>query len=388
MLAKVLFVMLAVSWAYWLLTLFLIFEFFHNPPTTDEDYRPPVSILKPARGLDPEAYDNFASFCQQDYDSFEVLVGVADSADPVIPFIERLQKDFPQLSIRLVVAPAFGSNRKASLLHHLAGQARHEILVISDSDCRVTPYYLRQVVAPLKDEKVGMVTCPYRGELALTFTARLEALYIGATFVPLVLAARKYITMRLGLGATMAVRRADLDRIGGFAVIADYLGDDYQLGYRISGLGLRVHLSHYVVACVVGATTFRDQWEREVRWIRNARVARPREYPLILLTFTTPLAVALVLVTGFAGPAISALVASVVLRWLVGWLVTGFTGDIEARRAMFWLPLRDMLTVLVWSAGAVGRRVVWRGEEFLLLPDGRMTPCAEMAAKADEAGEV
>jgi ceramide glucosyltransferase len=383
MLADLLLVLLVISWAYWLFTLFLIFDFYRGPPAHGGGYRPPVSILKPVRGLDPEAYENFVSFCRQDYDSFEVLFGVDNPADPAVPLIERLQRDFPQVSIGLIIAPAFGMNRKASVLHGLASQARHEVLVISDSDCRVTPNYLRQVVAPLRDRGVGMVTCPYRGEKALTFTARLEALYIGATFVPLVLAARKYITLRLGLGATMAVRRGDLDRIGGFAAFADYLGDDYQLGYRISGLGCRVHLSRYVVGCVLGATTFREQWHREVRWMRNARVCRPREYPIVPLTFSTPLAVALALVTGFSRASLAALVMSVVLRWLVGWLMTGFTGDVESRRAMVWLPLRDILSAAVWFAGAAGRRIVWRGETFLLEPDGRLAPLAEVGTQPE-----
>jgi ceramide glucosyltransferase len=335
------------------------------------------------RGLDPEAYENFVSFCRQDYESFELLFGVDSPADAAAPVIERLQRGFPDVRIELIIAPACGTNRKASTLHVLAGQARHEILVISDSDCRVTPDYLRRVVAPLGDPGVGMVTCPYRGEQALTFTARLEALYIGATFVPLVLAARKYITMRLGLGATMAVRRGDLDRVGGFAAFADYLGDDYQLGHRISGLGRKVHLSRYVVACVLGATTFREQWNREVRWMRNARVCRPREYPIVPLTFSTPLAVALALVTGFSRESLAALVVSIVVRWSVGWLVTGFTGDVESRRALPWLPLRDLLSAVVWLAGAVGRKIVWRGETFLLEPDGRLAPLAEPAPQPE-----
>jgi ceramide glucosyltransferase len=374
MLLTLLFVLSVASCGYWLLTAYLIYDFFRVPPAPEEPYAVPVSILKPVRDVDPQAYENFVSFCRQDYEEFELLFAVADPTDPVIRLIERLQQDFPTVAIRLIIAPPFGANRKASLLHYLATQALYEVLVISDSDIRVTPDYLRRVVAPMKNRKIGMVTCPYRGEQALTFTARLEALYMGATFVPLVLAARKYVAMRLGLGATMVVRRSDVDRIGGFAALADYLGDDYQLGRRIAGLGLQVQLSHYVVACVLGATTFRDQWNREVRWMRNARVSRPREYPIIPLTFSTPLAVSLVLLTGFDGSSLWVLVMSLAIRWLVAWLVTGHTGDLVARRWMLWLPLRDMLTALVWCTAAFGRRVVWRGEAYMILPDGKMVP--------------
>jgi ceramide glucosyltransferase len=158
------------------------------------------------------------------------------------------------------------------------------------------------------------------------------------------------------------------------------------LGYRISGLGLRVQLSHYVVACVMGATTFREQWNREVRWMRNARVCRPMEYPLIPLTFSTPLAVAMALVSDLSSEALAALGVSMVLRWLVGWLVTGRAGDVEARRALPWLPLRDLLSAAIWLAGMVGRRVVWRGETFILQRDGRLAPLAERAEQPDTIG--
>jgi len=198
-----------------LLTAYLIYEFFRDSTEPEESYSVPVSILKPVRGVDPEAYENFASFCRQDYGEYELLFGVADPADPVVWVVARLQRDFPTLPIRLFVAPPYGANCKASILHYLAGQARHGVLVVSDSDVRVTPDYLRRVVGPLRNRDIGMVTCLYRGEEALTFTARLEALYMGATFVPLVLAARKFVAMRLGLGATMVVRRYDLSRIAG-----------------------------------------------------------------------------------------------------------------------------------------------------------------------------
>jgi len=333
---------------------------------------PPVSILKPVKGLDFQAYENFVSFCRQDYPEFELLFGVADLADPVIPVIERLQRDFPQHNIRLFVVEASGSNRKASVLHHLAGQACHEVLVISDSDMRVASDYLRRVVAPLAHEDIGLVTCPYRGEASLTLTARLEALYLGSTFLPSVIVARRFLDMRFALGATMALRRSDLARIGGFAAVADYLADDYQIGARVASLGLRVHLSDYVVAYFMGATTFRGQWNREVRWLRCSRVSRPLEYPGMLLTFSTPLAATLALASGFSPLGRWALLISVLVRWLVAWLVTGYTGDQTARRWLIWLPLRDMLSALVWCAGGLGRSVTWRGEKFRLLPDGRM----------------
>jgi ceramide glucosyltransferase len=382
MLETLLFLLTVASWLYWLVACWWVRGFFRHARLRPEalpegsnpnpSFTPPVSILKPVKGLDFQAYDNFVSFCQQDYPHFELLFGVSDSADPAIPVVERLQQSFPRHNIRLSVVQADGSNRKASILHGLADQARHEVLVVSDSDMRVTPDYLRRVVAPLADEHIGLVTCPYLGEAPFNLTARLEALYWGSTFLPSVIVARRFLDMRFALGATMALRRSDLTRMGGFAAVADYLADDYQIGARVADLGLRVHLSDYVVASILGATTFRGQWDREVRWARCSRVSRPLEYPGILLTFSTPLAVTLALATGFAPSRWLVLTVSLLVRWLVAWQVAGYTGDQVVRRWLVWLPVRDMLSALVWCAGGLGRRVTWRGEEFRLQADSRM----------------
>jgi ceramide glucosyltransferase len=363
------------SWVYWLVAWWWVRELFHPRPTEDLSFTPPVSVLKPVKGLDFQAYENFVSFCRQDYAEYEVLFGVADASDPVVPVIERVQRDFPQVPIRLIIAPAMQVNRKASLLHILAARARYEILVASDSDMRVRPDYLRRLVAPFFDEQIALVTCPYRGEYPETLTARLEALHMGATFLPSVTVARRFLDMHFALGATMAVRKSALTRIGGFAAVADYLADDFQLGWRIAGLGFRVHLSNYVVASVLGPTTFREQWEREVRWARCNRVSRPWEYPGLVLTFSTPLAVIFLIATYFSPLGFLVVGLSLLLRWLVAWSVLGEIGARELRRWLFWLPVRDMLSALVWCAGAIGRRVVWRGEAFLVQGDGRLIAC-------------
>ncbi|NOZ29420.1 MAG: glycosyltransferase [Chloroflexi bacterium] len=363
-----------VSWIYWLVAWWHVRAFFRDPSEPDHDFAPPVSILKPIKGLDAQAYQNFASFCQQDYPDFELIFGVADSSDPAVPIVQRLQRDFPQHNIRLIVTPAIGTNPKASILHGLAAQARHETLVISDSDIRVSSDYLRRVVAPLADARIGLVTCLYRGEAALNLTARLEALHMGVTFLPSVVVARKLLDMRFALGATMVLQRETLAHIGGFAAVADYLADDYQVGARVAALGLRVHLSNYVVRSILGATSFREQWDRETRWARCIRVSRPWEYPGLLLTFSTPLAIAFALATRLAPEGQQVLTISLLLRWLVAWQVTHYTDDRESRKWLILLPIRDMLSVLIWCAGAMGRQVTWRGERFALTADGRLHP--------------
>jgi ceramide glucosyltransferase len=382
----VLLVLVVAGWIYWAVACRLVRAFFRAPHQAPSGFTPPVSILKPLRGLDPQIYCNFASFCQQDYPDFELLFGVEERDDPVVEVVERLQREHPKRSIQLFVIPATQTNRKASILHGLAAEAHHEILVVSDSDMRVTPAYLRRVVAPLADPAVGLVTCPYRGRDPATLTARLEALYMGVTFLPSVLVGREVLEMRFAMGATVALRRSDLARIGGFAAVADYLADDHQLGAQIARLGLRVCLSDYIVETVLDGTTFREEWDREVRWSHCNWVSRPLEYPGLLLTFTTPFALFYLAASGFDLAGWAVLAVSLLLRWLVAWAVTGYTGNEALRRWFIWLPVRDMLTAVVWLMGAVGRRVVWRGERYILLPDGRLESTA--AARRHALGDA
>jgi len=333
-----------------------------------------VSILSPLHGIDAGAYENFASFADQNYPVFEVLVGMLDSEDPVHEIIERVKRDFSEIPIRIIHAEPVGSNNKVSILASLAEEARHDFLLIGDSDMRVTPDYLRQVVAPLEDESVGLVTCMYRAEDLRTLTARLEALYLATTYMPSVLVGHRYFKLPFALGATMVLRRADLERIGGFAAIADYLADDYQLGKRVGDLGRQIKFARYMPRTILGATTFREQWDREVRWAKCARVSRPLEYPWYFVTLNTPLASLTALALGLTPKGWLLVAVTILFRWLIGWSVTGYSGDRVARRWLFLLPLRDFLTAVVWVAALVGRRVAWAGNEFWLTRDGALVP--------------
>ncbi|MCL4561272.1 MAG: bacteriohopanetetrol glucosamine biosynthesis glycosyltransferase HpnI [Chloroflexi bacterium] len=365
------------SWAYWLIAMVWTREYFSSPDTFPT-FTPPISILKPVKGVDAQAYQNFASFCNQDYPDYEVVFGVAEQDDPVISVIESLKRNYPNRQIRLIIAPTVMVNRKSSLLEALSRQAKNEILVFSDSDMRVTPDFLRRVVAPLSDETIGLVTCPYRGEAPVTMTARLEGLYMGVTFLPSVLVARRFLNMRFSMGAASVIRKRDLAGIGGFAAVADYLADDYQIGMRIGKLGKRVYLSKYVVVSVLGATTFRDQWLREVRWAHCNRLSRPKEYPGLLISYSTPLSVVLFLASGLSLLGLFAVGISITLRWVIAWVVSGTTGDHLTRRYLYLLPLRDMLTALIWCAGLVGRTVEWRGVRYVVLAEGRLRPMASV----------
>ncbi len=372
MIKTILILLVIASWVYWIIAFWFVRRFFSKPQSINPNFTPPVSILKPVKGIDNQAYQNFVSFCCQDYPKYEILFGVSDPDDPVIPVIKKLQDDFPQIAIILMIVKTKWVNQKASILHSLASKARYKFLVASDSDMKVTPDYLKNVVSPMADKNVGLVTCPYRGVNPVTLTARLEALHMGATFLPSMLVARKFLDMRFAMGSTVVIRDTDLHRMGGFAAVAEYLADDYQLGFQITSLGLRVHLSDYIVSNVLGPTTFMEQWYREVRWAHCNRVSRPTEYPGIILTFSTPLSTLLLFFSDFSPLAWQLLIISLLMRWIIAWQIFGHTQNQPIRKWLLWLPLRDMLSAFVWCIGAIGRNVEWRGNYYSLTHDGRL----------------
>src|SRR5579863_672174 len=216
---------------------------------------PPITILKPLKGTDPEMYESFRSHCLQDYPQYEIIFGVSDPADPAIEGVTKLQREFPDRRIQLVVSPKIlGANVKVSNLAQMLPEARHDYLIVNDSDIRVEADYLRQVTAPLVDPKVGMVTCLYRGVAGATLGSHLEAVGISTDFCPSVLAARQLEGgIRFGLGSTLAFRRGELDKIGGFLSFVDYLADDYEIGKRIAAQGFAVEICDVVVETLLPA---------------------------------------------------------------------------------------------------------------------------------------
>jgi len=220
---------------------------------------PPVSILKPLKGTDPEMYESLRSHCLQNYPEYEILFGVKDANDPASEMVERLKAEFPQRLIRLVICPEnLGANTKVSNLAQMLPGARYELLIVNDSDIRVETDYLRRITAPLGDPKVGMVTCLYRGVPAGTLGSRLESMGIGTDFSAGVLVARQVEGgIRFGLGSTLGFRRHDLEAIGGFQAFVDYLADDYEIGRRIAALGSEKQERSKARDGILGADFFR-----------------------------------------------------------------------------------------------------------------------------------
>ena len=340
---------------------------------------PPVSILKPLKGIDPQIWEAFCSHCEQDYPEFQLIFGVSDPDDPAIGLVRKLQEKYPNRQIDLLVCQRdLGTNRKLSTLAQMLPAARNEILLVNDSDIRVAPDYLRRVIAPLADSAVGMVTCLYRGIAAPTPGSRLEALGISTDFVPGVLSARLIERgLHFGLGSTLAFRRSDLQAIGNFEAVVNYLADDYELGNRIAALGKRVELSEVVVDTFLPAYSLHQFFDHQLRWARSVRGARSWSYLGLVLTFGLAWALVALVAARGASWAWTLFAVTVAARLAVGLTAAlAVLGDTQALRDLFLLPVRDLIAPVVWALGLVGNRIFWRGEAFHL-KKGRLERIAD-----------
>jgi ceramide glucosyltransferase len=339
------------------------------------EYTPGVSVLKPVRGIDFGSYENFASFCRQDYPGYEILFAANDDADLAVPQIQRLMADFPERRIRLLVgAEHLGANQKLNNVARLTQEAQHEIVVLSDGDVRVGPNYLREVVAPFVDEGTGAVTCFYRAIAEKNLGAELEAIGAASDFFAGVLMANGMEGMSFALGATVATTKRWLGTIGGFAVFADMLADDYELGNRIAKAGGRVVLSREVVWTMYPAQTARGFWDHQLRWARTVRLCRPASYFGLLLTHGLPWALLAAIVAPTRWIGATYLLAYLVLRSVMAWTVGVWGVGDDVLRRRFWLvPLRDLLNFGIWLASFASNRITWGGEEYVLRK-GRMIP--------------
>ena len=366
----------AASFAYYLACIYsaTVFIRMRRPGKNDPQFFPPVSILKPLKGTDPEIYESFRSHCFQDYPEYELIFGVSDSLDPAVGSVRRLQQEFPDRTIQLVICPnILGPNVKVSNLEQMLQAARYEHLIVNDSDIRVESDYLQRIMTPLGDPQVGMVTCLYRGVAEATLGSKLEALGIGTDFCPGVLVAQQLEHgLHFGLGSTLAFRRTDLDRIGGFRAIVTFLADDYELGKRIAGLNKKIVLSDVVVETHLPAYGLWGFVDHQMRWLRGVRDARKGGYIGLITTFGTVWALLLFLAAGAVPWSWAVLAASLLVRIAMALLVCRDVLQDESAVEYLWLlPLRDLIGFAVWVASFTGNTVTWRGDRFEL-KDGKL----------------
>jgi ceramide glucosyltransferase len=334
---------------------------------------PPVTILKPLCGAEHELYECLRSFCDQSYPRFQIVFGVSDGSDPAIDVVRRLQREFPRIDLRLAVdRRQHGSSRKVSNLINMMPLARHDYLVMSDSDVRVGRDYLSRVVTPLLDPAVGIVTCPYRGNPREGLWSTLGSLFINDWFIPSVRVAAMSGSRAFAFGVTIAMRRQALARIGGFAAIADQLADDYRLGELTRRLGLRTVLSDVVVDTCVDERSFGELVRHELRWLRTIRAVRPVGYMFSVITFGVPVAVLGSLLARGALPGLVLSGVTAAARIVLHLRTRGSTP--APALGLLVLPFRDVLSLALWVWGFATRRVHWRADRYSVSRDGSARP--------------
>lgn len=346
----------------------------HERSAAKQDHPPAVTLLKPLNGCDAETEKCLRSWLGQDYaGATQMLFGVGSEADPVGPVIRRLLAEFPRLDAQLVVcSERSGANVKLSKLTQLERLAKHELILISDADVCAPPDLLANLVRPLADTQVGLVNCFYQLANPVTRALRWEAVAVNADFWSMVLQARTLAPLDFALGAVIALRRKSLTEIGGFAVIADYLADDYQLGQRIVRCGQRIELCPVVVECWSPPLTWREVWRHQLRWARTIRVSRPASYFFSVLSNATlwPLLWLLWRADSLAaGFFLFALIVRVMTALHLQWKLTrSAAGD-----AAWWLvPVKDLLQVALWLRAFTGSHIEWRGDHFRMRRDGKL----------------
>lgn len=363
-------------------------DFFRSAASGAARFEPPVTILKPLRGLDPEAYENFASFCRQKYPRFQLVFGAEDPEDPAVAVARRVAADHPDVDIRIVVGRARPSaNPKVGCLAGMLPEADHPFILVSDSDIRVAPDFLSRVVAPMAEPGVGVVTCLYRSG-SRGVAGRVGALGLSTEFQPSVLVARKLEGVSFGMGSGILIRRSILSVLGGFEALANCLADDYQLGNLPSRAGHRVELARCVVDHGLGTRGWRDLIDHQLRWNRGTRAARPGGYAGLVMTQSVPAALALLALGGGSAATLAMAGLTLVARVTMAWFVAvRCLGDRAAARRLAFVPLRDLFGFAMWLGGFFGSSVVWRGRRYRLEKGGLLAgrPPGGIAAAATRA---
>ncbi|HLH10019.1 MAG TPA: glycosyltransferase [Terriglobales bacterium] len=369
----------AIPFIYYCIALYSAWNYFRKstPATPDPNFTPPVSNLKPIRGVDPEAYENFASFCRQDYPDYEILFCVGDRDDPVLPIIEQLRRDFPQTKIRVLYGSGrVATNDKVAKLVRMTDEAANEVLVISDSDVRVEPDYLRRVVAPLADPNVGAVTCFYVPipETEKTFVQHLQSMGMVSDFYAGILVAKQLDGIKFALGPTIATTRQKLASFGGYQAIENRPADDLLVGRLIAEQGFEVELLPYSVLTVADYQSMSDLFHKRLRWITVMRHMRPWGHLGLIFTHGLPWALAAVAVAPSVATALGFLGGYFAIRSAMVWTI----GSRGLKEKGLWkklplIPIWDGMAFGIWLISFTRNSVRWRDGEYFIR-DGMLVP--------------
>jgi len=365
---------LALSGLYHVFSVFCVVEFFGRrngsgiiPPSV------PVSIVKPLKGVDHELKENLQTFCSQDYPEFEVLLGFSEPADGEVQLVKDLAAACANGRVRMIISSIqLGANKKVSNLQGIVDSARYALLAISDSDMRVDRFYLRNIVDEYyREGNAGLVTCLYKITSPRTVGAALESLTIALDFIPSVLVARRLEGVTFGLGASLLISTKALEDIGGLSAVADYLADDYQIGYRLWKQGYNIILSGVVIENVVGPMSIRSHFLHQLRWARTYRASRPKGFAGYGITHLVALSLFLLVLQGPNALTISIIGISLALRFSMATII--YRKVIRSKNWIKWLvllPLKDILSFCIWSWSFANRNVSWRGKSYTISKGG------------------
>lgn len=374
MLAAAALVLTAAALVYCLLVLAAARSYMRQPRPAKKASAP-VSVLRPLAGADEGLEENLRSYFRQDYPVFEILAAVRSADDPARVIFEQVARTYPQVPARLIVTgePPY-PNAKVFSLAQMLPVARHDLIVMADSDTRVEPDFLGRVAAEFEDPRLGLSTCPYRAVPGAGFWSRLEALGMNTDFLAGLLAARLLEGVRFAVGPTIVARRQALEAIGGLEPLCDYLAEDFVMGRMVAEAGWQVILSRNIIEHHIGCQRWRENFRHRLRWMRSTRRSRPWGYLGQLFTYPLPLALLLLCVAPWAWPlAAATTVGRALAAW---WVAQRILRDPLFRRFWYLLPLEDLLSSVFWLMGFFGKAVTWRGRKYLLERDGRFRPAA------------
>src|SRR6185312_11435214 len=369
----------ALPFIYYLLSIYSSWKFFRGSrrPLSQKNtaFLPAVSNIKPVRGIDPDAYENFASLCRQDYPEYEIVFCVGSEDDPVVPVIQQVARDFPERSIRIIYGSGrSGSNDKVAKLARLVQEARHNVLVISDSDVRVKPDYIRSVVAPLQRPEVGAVTCLYVSANDTNLAEHLQSIGMISDFFPGILVARELDGVKFALGTTIATTKDHLQEFGGYESLENRPADDLLVGRLIAEQGHEIELLPYAIETVPDYRSVSELWHKRLRWIVVMRHMRPWGHIGLIFTFGLPWALAAIIAHPTLAVAAGYFGTYLVLRFVMTWMV-GIWGlkDQAVWNKLPLILLWDAVAFAIWIASFFRTSIRWRDGQYYIR-NGTLVP--------------
>ena len=358
-----------------------------RPEPLDPAFLPPVTILKPIKGSDRDMRRNLASFLSQNYPEFQVLFCLQNPEDPALAVLKRLREEFPRADMEIIVSKnRVGYNPKVNNLSNAYAFAKHDCLLISDSDIFVSPDFLRRTVAPLRDPGVGMVTCFYRAPRTYGFGGALEAISVNAQFLPQSLVAAYLLNLRFAMGAAMLVRRPIFEACGGFAALGQHLADDFILGSFVTAAGYRLEFSDVVVDSIPGSFSLTENLAHLARWARTIRTCQPWGYSGLFLLQGFGFLTLYMLLFGAGRAALALWLATAAARMAtVGWMHLAYLSNPGILIQLPLIPLGDLVQSAIWVAGFRSKTVRWRGQSYHVMVGGRLVPEKQEAPAATAA---